>query len=328
MGKSMKKFLTIIISLICVLSMTGCGITFNFGHTDNSSEKDNTQMSALLDNTAYVAGDSSYLLLGPNSTLNNFKWYQSQDNLTDNYYAGMYTAYFGDNAAKFITEDKSCYGVTKEELSRVSSGDYSKLVVLYVDYSEIMIDGESKLAEFNNSIDKDNPKSITYYGEIDEKGNLGLVNMMSANILSFTKIDNSELNNNNIEKDISNDNEKSLDEQEDDSNDIKSENEALNKIKVDIPKNYVLINSTDTYLLYLDYDNDNGITIFFYDGEESLKYAKQHKGGKDIKVDGHDAYRYVDDGDYCCSILGNGGEYIIETDDESTLDNILKTMKL
>ena len=66
MGKSMKKFLTIIISLICVLSMTGCGITFNFGHTDNSSEKDNTQMSALLDNTAYVAGDSSYLLLGPN----------------------------------------------------------------------------------------------------------------------------------------------------------------------------------------------------------------------------------------------------------------------
>ena len=241
MGKSMKKFLTIIISLICVLSMTGCGITFNFGHTDNPSEKDNTQMSALLDNTAYVAGDSSYLLLGPNSTLNNFKWYQSQDNLTDNY-----------DAAKFVTEDKSCYGVTKDELSRVSSGDYSKLVVIYVEYSDIMIDGESKIVEFNNSIDKDNPKSITYYGEIDEKGNLGLVNMMSANVLSFTKIDNSELNNNNIEKDISNDNEDSIDDVKDDSKDVKSENEALNKIKVDIPKNYTLINSTDTYLLYLD----------------------------------------------------------------------------
>lgn len=323
----MKKIILIVLSLILIVSMTGCGINFNFGQTNNSNKKDNSQIDTRLDNTTYVAGDSSYLILGSNSTLNNFNWYQSQDNLTDNYYAGMYTAYFGDNAAKFITEDKSCYGVTKEELSRVSSGDYSKLVVLYVNYSEIMIDGKSKLAEFNNSIDKDNPKSITYYGEIDEKGNLSLVNMASANIISFTKIDNAEINKD-IDKDTPEDIENSIDEIKDDSNNIKSENEALNKIKVDIPKNYVLINSTDTYLLYLDYDNDNGITIFFYDGEESLKYAKQHKGGKDIKVDGHDAYRYVDDGDYCCSILGNGGEYIIETDDESTLDNILKTMKL
>mgnify|MGYP006988846614 CR=1 FL=1 len=185
----MKKVIASIILCLMMFLLAGC--TFTLPHFNLSSDKENTVTSNtkidLADTEYFAPNDGSYLVLGKEGKDDSFKWYKNKDDLNDNYYAGKYYLYTGTDAFKFVTSEISSYGVTEEELIRVLDGNYDKLVVLFVEYSDIFIDGNSEYDSFNNSIDKDHPKSISYYGEIDENGNLNLVNMLSANPIVFEK---------------------------------------------------------------------------------------------------------------------------------------------
>jgi len=324
----MKKYLLLIVSLLmCMLLITGCTFKINIPVKKNL---DSNKFS--VENTKYTANDNSYLILEEYGKKDNFKWYESREVLDNNYYLGTYSIYIGDEAAKFITEEKSCYGVTKDELERVTNKDYSNLIVMYVNYSDIIIDGESKIAEFNNSIDKDNPKSMTYYGQYTEN-NLYLYNMMNANQLTFTKITD---NNNDINKDINNDVNNDVNTDSNlDTNTSETANSMV-KQKFDllhytIPKGFKCTYIGSTLITYDNEQTYDSLEITYFD-DETLKYTKEdYPDGKDIKVDGHDAYQYVESlGNYTMysiSVIGNGGEYIFSSENESILNEFINSLK-
>ena len=314
----MKKSILALLVIMCII-FTGCSVTT----TNTKPEKETKNIN--VENTKYTASDNSYLVLGKSGEKDGWKWYQSESNLEDNYYAGKYQFFSGNAAKTFITKEITCYGITEEELERVTGGNYDNLVVFFVEYSEIKVEGESKMEQFNNSIDKVHPKSVSYYGQTDEDGNLNLVNMMSANQVTFTKIEDSE--NTDDDYELSDDDEfYEMFESADTS--YHSETEALNNISFDIPEKFCLLNVTDVYVLYNNYRTKESFCIYYFEGSNLEKAKRDHKNGVDIEVNGRPAYKFENDGEYYFSVEGNGGEYMVNATSEKLLNHLIKTFEI
>lgn len=113
----------------------------------------------------------------------NFKYYQSKDDLTDNYYEGTYDVYVGKDAVDYITTDLSRYGVTEEELQgvfdRSSSYDESNFYCLVLNNEKCMVNGQNTLTT---------PTSTPYYGfYIESTKTLDIANMNTASYLYFER---------------------------------------------------------------------------------------------------------------------------------------------
>jgi len=112
-----------------------------------------------------------------------FRYYQSAEDFTDNYFEGTYEFYVGADAVDYITTDLSDYSVTKDELKRLfdNSDEYdeSNFVCFTLNNEACYMGGE-------NSVDEPYPTS--YFGFcLEEDGDLYLdiANMNTANYHLF-----------------------------------------------------------------------------------------------------------------------------------------------
>lgn len=127
------------------------------------------------------ASDSSEIVF----TETGFNWYKDENIYTDNYYTGTYKFYMGAEAAKYITEDLSSYGVTSDELqglySTVDGKSEANLVVLVLETTSMYIGGQlTDLAA--------TPIVAPYYGfAIKDGETLDLANMKSATYATLNK---------------------------------------------------------------------------------------------------------------------------------------------
>ena len=100
----------IIISLLMALILGG-----TFALISKNIENGNIQTTYTQDvisGNSWKEDSGSYLVLEKNGK---FKYYQDEEDLTDNYYEGTYKVYCGEKAVKYIAEDLKKYGVTEKE---------------------------------------------------------------------------------------------------------------------------------------------------------------------------------------------------------------------
>ncbi|MBQ8951757.1 MAG: hypothetical protein IJ065_11515 [Eubacterium sp.] len=125
--------------------------------------------------------EDSYLVPKADGT---YRYYRSKDELNDYYYEGHYEFYMGDDAYKYVTEDLSKYGVTKEEIDNIiaMNDEYTKdnLVCFVLHNEKKVIDGEDTM----NGGTVDTP----YFGCLiteDGKQVLDVANMNAAEYYWF-----------------------------------------------------------------------------------------------------------------------------------------------
>ena len=121
----------------------------------------------------------SYLVPKADGT---FRYYKDKSVTDDYYYEGHYDFYMGDAAYKYITEDLSSYGVTKQELDTLFAlnEDYNKsnLIVFVLHNEKCIMDGEDTLAG------KD-PVDTPYYGCLIENGEEKALDVANMNAMKY-----------------------------------------------------------------------------------------------------------------------------------------------
>ena len=198
----MKRLAVVLCVLMMCLSLAACGKDSDEGGTDTSGynsaegegndseeevkeEKDTEDKDAKADNsvisgTSWTARDGSWMTFTDEE---NYAWYQDRTVTDDNYYAGTYEFYMGEDALKYLTEDLKEYGVTETEMQRVfdSNEEYSldNLVCMTARNRSFMLDGAEQLKE---------EKEISYYGfMLQDGGYLDIANMTTGTYYGFTK---------------------------------------------------------------------------------------------------------------------------------------------
>lgn len=213
-----QKYLLLIMCVICTLLFGACSKDSSFEDDDNDrrteqsedededdeaekkdSEEDkkgddddsdvdkDSDKPAVRDEAARLTSynwqgtkDGSLLVFEQNST---FRYYQTAEDLTDNYFEGTYEFYVGADAVDYITTDLSDYSVTKNELEGIFEGsdeyDESNFVCFTLNNEACYMGGE-------NTVEK--PYQTSYFGFcLEEDGDLYLdiANMNSANYHLF-----------------------------------------------------------------------------------------------------------------------------------------------
>lgn len=132
--------------------------------------------SALLTSYNWKGTDGSLLVFEENGT---FRYYQSADDLTNNYFEGTYLFFIGGEATTYMTTTLSDYNVTGEELATLFTNNeeyYEANFMVYVLNNEVcMINGENTV---------ENPYQNPYMGfclEQDGTIYLDVANMNTAN---------------------------------------------------------------------------------------------------------------------------------------------------
>ena len=173
----MKK-MKFLLLLILVLVISGCKfikVNINIGNNETNKVSKNEMA-----NTTWRTSTNSEVVF----TDDRITWYQSADNHNDNYYSGTYKYYRGSAAVKYITEDLSEYGVTKDELNalfiRNESYDESNFVVFDIRYDTFILSGRNQ--EISRPL-------VPWYGFILQDGTiLDVANMNTAAYYKFTKV--------------------------------------------------------------------------------------------------------------------------------------------
>ena len=123
---------------------------------------------------------NSYLVPESDGT---FKYYKDKGVYDNYYYEGHYEYYSGEEAYRYVTENLSSYGVTKEELDQIiaMNPQYTKEnLVCFVLYNEkCWIDGE-------NTLEGQGTVTSPYYGCYIEGQGLDVANMNMAEYYFFT----------------------------------------------------------------------------------------------------------------------------------------------
>lgn len=136
--------------------------------------------SIITDYTWQGANDGSLIVCEVGET---FRYFQSADDLEDNYYEGTYEFYVGEQAVTYITTALSEYGVTEEELedlfARNEEYETENFVCLVLHNDACIVDGENTVEE---------PYTTPYFGFcLEEDGVLCLdiANMNTANYHTY-----------------------------------------------------------------------------------------------------------------------------------------------
>lgn len=112
-----------------------------------------------------------------------FHWYQSRQVTDDNYYAGTYQFYVGQEAWDYLLAYFSDMGLTEEDLLGVINDrpEYSleRFVCLVATNESFLLDGEEQLSA---------PTQTHYFGFLLENGSyLNIANMTTGSSYAFTK---------------------------------------------------------------------------------------------------------------------------------------------
>ncbi len=140
--------------------------------------------------TINIFAEENWLETNSNSYIvtesgNKFKYYKDKGVYDDNYYEGHYKFYMGEDAYRYVTEDLSSYGVTKNELdglfARNDDYDKSNFVCLVLENEKCIMDGEDIYAGRSAVV-------TPYYGFFLRNGNdaaLDVANMNKAEYYYF-----------------------------------------------------------------------------------------------------------------------------------------------
>lgn len=148
---------------------------------EKMEEKEQEKESSIITEYDWQGSEDSSLIVC--ETDGSFRYYQSADNLSDNYYEGTYEFYMGKDAVSYITTELSAYGVTEEELEGVfdRNEQYSEsnFVIFVLNNEACIIDGENQV---------ESPYQTPYFGfylEEDGVPYLDIANMNSGNYHLF-----------------------------------------------------------------------------------------------------------------------------------------------
>ncbi len=179
MNKRVIKLLAVVMAVACV-GLSGCGMP-KLPVVDKEPETSSKLSTAFITEYKWQATSDSSLIVCEKD--GSFKYYQSAEDLTNNYFEGTYGFYVGKPAVTYITTELSEYAVTKAELEglfdRVEEYDESNFVVFVLNNEACMIDGENVVEA---------PYQTPYYGfflESDGVPCLDIVNMNSGNYQLF-----------------------------------------------------------------------------------------------------------------------------------------------
>lgn len=135
-----------------------------------------------------ILGDSSWLSEDDDSQIvfntdNSFSWYQSKEEEDDNYYAGSYDFYIGEEAMDYITDTLSEYAVKEEELQGVfdrnEEYELDNFVCFTMNNETFILYGDEQLSE---------PIDSHYFGFLLDDGSiLDIANMDTGSYVWFVK---------------------------------------------------------------------------------------------------------------------------------------------
>lgn len=190
MKKLVAKLSAVAMSVACV-GLLGC-IPPILPDNDKETEKPRTtqeaqenkkeeqETSIITEYQWQATGDGSLIVCESDGS---FKFYQSAEDFTDNYFEGNYEFYMGKKAVTYITTELSEYGVTKEELKgvfdRTEEYDESNFVVFVLNNEACIVDGKNVV---------ESPYRTPYYGfclESEGVPYLDIANMNSGNYQLF-----------------------------------------------------------------------------------------------------------------------------------------------
>ena len=190
MKKLVTKLSVVVMSVACV-GLLGC-IPPILQVSDKEAEKPKTtqesredkeeeQETSIITEYQWQSSNDSSLIVC--ETDGNFKFYQSAEDLTNNYFEGTYEFYMGKKAVTYITSELSEYAVTKDELEDVfdrnEEYDESNFVVFVLNNEACIIDGKNIV---------ESPYRTPYYGfclESEGVPYLDIANMNSGNYQLF-----------------------------------------------------------------------------------------------------------------------------------------------
>jgi hypothetical protein len=128
---------------------------------------------------SFVAKDGSYIVFNKDKT---FYWYESKDNLDDNYYYGTYEVYRGENAIDYISSKLTLYGVTESEQRNVIKNQGNKDPIDHY-YNWNLYNKKLVTNKNEQEIDRD----THFYGMVsDDYDVFYLVNMNASTYATFT----------------------------------------------------------------------------------------------------------------------------------------------
>ncbi len=154
--------------------------------SSEETEEENEQINSgnsQLNGSSWISQQDSNIIFENNKE---FKWYQTYNDLTDNFYSGEYKFYREEKALEYLAEDLEQYGITKSEMDdyfkrNAGDEDYNRenLVCIVLDNQETVLDNE-----VNNHDDY----NTYYYGFIvHDDMNLDITNMDTGATLNFER---------------------------------------------------------------------------------------------------------------------------------------------
>ena len=185
MKKNLKKLLVYGLTLVCGMLLTCCSEKKDASEdtptTAASQDNKNDKYSSVIyDHKWQSTGDKSLIVCEKDGS---FKYYQSEEDLTDNYFEGTYSFYVGKDAVDFITTELAEYSVKEGELDDLfdKNEEYNEdnFVCLVLHNEQCLVLGENQI---------DEPYNTPYYGfilENDGKLCLDIANMNSGNYTTF-----------------------------------------------------------------------------------------------------------------------------------------------
>lgn len=203
-GKAIAGIIMSVIMVLCVVAFYALGLFAPISeYIDTASTASPSRTSRVTEdiddsidyektiakNNWISAVDGSYMVFDKKNMT--FKYYMTHEDTTDNYYSGSFSVYAGDDAMKYITEDISELGVTKDEVRGLirANSDYNddNLICIVCDFDELIKDGEIQDRE---------PWTIHYFGfylQPEQDGKtfdvLDVCNMEAASYVTFIKED-------------------------------------------------------------------------------------------------------------------------------------------
>ncbi len=188
MKKNVKKLLLCTMAMVCGMMLMCCTEKTNSvgrnntepNSTEAKDEETNKLLSVIYSHEWQTTGDKSLLVCEKNG---DFKYYQSAEDMTDNYFDGTYEFYVGADAVDYITSDLKEYDVTEDELEEIfkNNEEYNEenFIILVLNNESCIMDGEEQI---------DSAYKTPYFGfylEDDEDLYLDLANMNSSNYITF-----------------------------------------------------------------------------------------------------------------------------------------------
>jgi hypothetical protein len=179
----MKKVVSVLLVLLLVGSLVGCGKTEKKETgTEGESKVVIDPKLAIVVGHEWLGSDDSLMILTKDGE---FYWYKSKDDFSDNYFYGTYTIYHGEKAMDFIDEEFGDIGFSRADQEAMI--DYYSDVSIDTYYCIMAVSTSFILDGVEQINPGDDPYETPYYGfYFEEDNSIGLINFNTDGYYEFT----------------------------------------------------------------------------------------------------------------------------------------------